>query len=67
MSTRLTDTPEGVVVETVASFYGKKRMAFNPVLVPGGAAEDVRKEGERQAEAIRAVMIIHKPPQEPVV
>lgn len=67
MSTRLTDTADGVVVETVAAFYGKKRMAFWATLVPGGREKDVRKEAERQAEAIRALLIIRKPAQVPVV
>lgn len=66
MTTKLTDTPEGVIVETVASFHGKKRMAFGAVLIPGGNTEEVRAEAERQAAAIRKLMIISKPKQEPV-
>ncbi len=67
MSTQLTDTEQGVIVSTVASFHGKKRMAFGHVMVLGGNVEDVRAEALRQAEAIRAVMITRKPSMEPVV
>ncbi len=67
MSTKLTDTANGVFVQTVMSFHGKPKRARAGVLVPYGDAKALRAEIVRQANAARKLLNVQQDPERPVV
>lgn len=67
MSTKLTDTPDGVLVQTLVSPHLKKRAPRPGVLVPAGDRDGLVAEIVKQAVAARRLVGIEPRPQEPVV
>lgn len=66
MSTKLSDLGDLVVVETVASFGGKRKMARGAVHMPKNDAAAIREEIIRQAEALRKLKGIDQAEPGPV-
>lgn len=67
MSTKLTDTPDGVLVQTLVSPNSKRRAPRLGVLVPADDRDAVVAEIVKQAIAARRLVGIVPTQEEPVV